>query len=126
MSLSLEAMLGLEHRSPTQQLAADLVAEHENLLAQLVALREKTATQSDIAARMGISQSAVARIESGDRDLHLSTLRRYAHAVRARVAHTVTPMEAPHVDQHLDEWAASRNWREVVIRKVPTPKKVAS
>lgn len=37
-------------------------------------------TQTEVAARMGTSQSAVARIESGA-DVRLSTLERYAAAI---------------------------------------------
>ena len=38
-------------------------------------------TQTEVAARMGTSQSAVARLESGDSDIRLSTLERYAAAL---------------------------------------------
>lgn len=38
-------------------------------------------TQTEVAARMGTSQSAVARLESGASDVRLSTLERYAAAV---------------------------------------------
>jgi predicted transcriptional regulator len=38
-------------------------------------------SQTEVAARMGTSQSAVARIEAGDLDLRLSTLERYAQAI---------------------------------------------
>lgn len=38
-------------------------------------------SQTEVAARMGTSQSAVARLESGDADLRLSTLERYAAAL---------------------------------------------
>jgi transcriptional regulator with XRE-family HTH domain len=38
-------------------------------------------SQTEVAARMGTSQSAVARMESGDADVRLSTLERYAAAV---------------------------------------------
>jgi len=40
-------------------------------------------TQTEVAARMGTSQSAVARLESGDLDVRLSTLERYAAALGA-------------------------------------------
>lgn len=40
-------------------------------------------TQTEVAARMGTSQSAVARLESGEADVRLSTLERYAAAVDA-------------------------------------------
>ncbi|MST34013.1 helix-turn-helix domain-containing protein [Acidimicrobiaceae bacterium USS-CC1] len=38
-------------------------------------------SQTEVAARMGTSQSAVARLESGTADLRLSTLERYAAAL---------------------------------------------
>lgn len=59
------------------------MAERRHLLAEsLVARRVKLGlTQTEVAARMGTSQSAVARIESGDADVRLSTLERYAAAL---------------------------------------------
>ena len=38
-------------------------------------------SQTEVAARMGTSQSAVARLEAGASDVRLSTLERYAAAV---------------------------------------------
>jgi len=38
-------------------------------------------SQTEVAARMGTSQSAVARLEAGQSDVRLSTLERYAAAV---------------------------------------------
>jgi transcriptional regulator with XRE-family HTH domain len=38
-------------------------------------------SQTEVAARMGTSQSAVARVEAGQSDVRLSTLERYAAAV---------------------------------------------
>jgi transcriptional regulator with XRE-family HTH domain len=54
-----------------RELASDLVARR-------VALG---LSQTEVAARMGTSQSAVARLESGDADVRLSTLERYAAAL---------------------------------------------
>ena len=52
------------------------------LIDQLVRARQESAlSQTEIAARMGTSQSAVARLERGDADVRLSTLRRYAEAL---------------------------------------------
>jgi len=42
-------------------------------------------SQTEVAARMGTSQSAVARLESGDADVRLSTLERYAAAIGQRL-----------------------------------------
>jgi predicted transcriptional regulator len=52
------------------------------LIEELVASRRATGlSQTEIAARMGTSQSAVARLERGDMDARLSTLERYAAAL---------------------------------------------
>jgi predicted transcriptional regulator len=49
---------------------------------ELVAQRlELGLSQTEVAARMQTSQSAVARLESGDADIRLSTLERYAAAL---------------------------------------------
>jgi transcriptional regulator with XRE-family HTH domain len=50
----------------------------DDLVARRVALG---LSQTEVAARMRTSQSAVARIESGDADVRLSTLERYAAAL---------------------------------------------
>ena len=47
----------------------------------LVLRRERGLSQTEVAARMGTSQSAVARFEAGDLDVRLSTIERYASAV---------------------------------------------
>ncbi len=53
-------------------------------LRSLAVLRAKRGlSQTEVAARMGTSQSVVARIESGDIDTKLSTLERYAAAIGA-------------------------------------------
>ncbi|MGY1832270.1 helix-turn-helix domain-containing protein [Geodermatophilus sp. SYSU D01180] len=52
------------------------------LIEELVRLRrESELSQTQVAARMGTSQSAVARLESGEPDARLSTLERYAAAL---------------------------------------------
>lgn len=44
-------------------------------------------SQTLVAARMGTSQSALARIESGEVDPRLSTVERYANALGEELAH---------------------------------------
>ena len=54
----------------------------EQVVAELAAHRRETGlSQTEVAARMGTSQSTVARLEAGDVDPRLSTLERYAQAV---------------------------------------------
>jgi predicted transcriptional regulator len=42
-------------------------------------------SQTEVAARMGTSQSAVARLESGDADVKLSTIERYVAALGCQI-----------------------------------------
>lgn len=56
------------------------------LLRRLAARREELGlSQTAVAARMGTSQSAVARLEAGAADVRLSTVERYAAAMGHRV-----------------------------------------
>lgn len=60
----------------------ELAARRQALVADLVERRRELGlSQTDVAARMGTSQSAVARLESGGADVRLTTLERYAAAV---------------------------------------------
>ena len=71
--------------------AAALVASHRELLQALISMRAThDLTQDQVADRMGVSQSAVSQFERYDANPRLSTLRRYALAVGARIEHTVT------------------------------------
>jgi transcriptional regulator with XRE-family HTH domain len=68
------------------------------LLDDLVAHRRQLGlSQTEVAARMGTSQSAVARLEAQAADLRLSTLERYAAALDRRIEWRVaaTPPAAP-------------------------------
>jgi transcriptional regulator with XRE-family HTH domain len=48
-------------------------------------------TQTEVAARMGTSQSAVARLEAGEADVRASTLERYAAAVGGQISWRLDP-----------------------------------
>ncbi|MEZ7241067.1 helix-turn-helix transcriptional regulator [Rhodococcus sp. GXMU-t2271] len=62
------------------------------LVDELAAARRRQGlSQTEIAARMGTSQSAVARLERGDLDPRLSTLERYAQAVGQTVDWQIHP-----------------------------------
>ena len=64
------------------------------LMSELVTARQEGGfSQTEIAARMGTSQSAVARLERGDVDARLSTLERYAAALGRTVDWQVRPHE---------------------------------
>jgi transcriptional regulator with XRE-family HTH domain len=65
---------------------AQLTDDVHDVVGRLASVRRAQGlSQTQIAARMGTSQSAVARLEAGRDDLRLSTLRRYAGAL----GHTV-------------------------------------
>jgi transcriptional regulator with XRE-family HTH domain len=58
----------------------------ERLLSELTRLRRRRGlSQTEVAARMGTSQSALARLESGRSDARLSTVSRYAAALGTTV-----------------------------------------
>ncbi len=60
----------------------EMAARRQALAEGLVAQRQSLGlSQTEVAARMGTSQSAVARLESGVVDVRLSTLERYAAAI---------------------------------------------
>ncbi|HVC15054.1 MAG TPA: helix-turn-helix domain-containing protein [Acidimicrobiales bacterium] len=61
-----------------REMAARRRALAEDLLSRRISLG---LTQTQVAARMGTSQSAVARVEAGSSDVRLSTIERYAAAV---------------------------------------------
>jgi predicted transcriptional regulator len=72
----------------------DLSGRRRGLIEELVrARRDSRLSQTEIAARMGTSQSAVARLESGDLDARLSTVERYAAALGRTVDWQVRPSE---------------------------------
>jgi predicted transcriptional regulator len=63
------------------------IAERRRALADELAARrtELGLSQTEVAARMGTSQSAVARLESGQADVRLSTLERYVAALERQL-----------------------------------------
>jgi transcriptional regulator with XRE-family HTH domain len=70
-------------------------AERGRLLADLTTRRRAAGlSQTEIAARMRTSQSAVARLEAGEGDVRISTLERYAAAVGTDITWEVRPYSA--------------------------------
>jgi transcriptional regulator with XRE-family HTH domain len=64
-----------------------MTAERAGLIRDLVAKRQAAGlSQTQVAARMGTSQSAVARLEAGATDVRASTLERYAAAVGGEIS----------------------------------------
>ena len=74
----------------TAQMAEDRV----RLVRALAGQRQAAGlSQTEVAARMGTSQSAVARLESGAADVRASTLERYAAAVGGQITWEVNRPE---------------------------------
>jgi ribosome-binding protein aMBF1 (putative translation factor) len=82
-------------RNPAFPAMVDEARARREILRELTQARiEQGLSQTVVAARMGSSQSVVARIEQGDRDVRISTLERYAAAVGRRISWTVHQAEA--------------------------------
>jgi ribosome-binding protein aMBF1 (putative translation factor) len=80
--------LALRRRADQQ--VARMAEERGRLVRALAGQRQAAGlSQTEVAARMGTSQSAVARIESGTADVRASTLERYAAALGSHIAWTL-------------------------------------
>ena len=76
--------------------AARMAGERGRLVRELAEQRQAAGlSQTEIAARMGTSQSAVARLESGTADVRASTLERYAAAVGGEITWQLNRPGAP-------------------------------
>ena len=76
--------MALRRRADDQ--AARMAEDRGRLVRELAEQRQAAGlSQTEVAARMGTSQSAVARLESGTADVRASTLERYAAAVGGQI-----------------------------------------
>jgi transcriptional regulator with XRE-family HTH domain len=79
-----------------------LEQDHWKMVNELIELRKKhKLSQADVAASMGVTQPAVSQFESDDSNPTLSTIRRYAMAVGARLKTEV-------IDDMEDQVASTR------------------
>src|ERR671922_2191188 len=73
-------------RRAADEQAARMAEERGRLMRELAEQRQAAGlSQTEVAALMGTSQSAVARLESGLADVRASTLERYAAAVGGQI-----------------------------------------
>jgi ribosome-binding protein aMBF1 (putative translation factor) len=73
-------------RRMADEMAAQMAEDRARLVRDLAGQRQAAGlSQTEVAARMGTSQSAVARLESGTADVRASTLERYAAAVGGQI-----------------------------------------
>lgn len=92
--------------------AGDLIDADMALLRALIKRRNDLGlTQEDVAKAIGRDPSAVSRFERLDSDPHMSTIRRYARAVRASIKHDVCDWDP---GTEVDTVAPERSGREVV------------
>ena len=93
----IDDLLGIDETDDVDALAGELVRADFSWIEQLVAHRKRLGlTQDQVARAMGRSQSVVSDLETMSSDPRLSSLRRYAQAVRAAVRHRVFSRAGPH------------------------------
>jgi ribosome-binding protein aMBF1 (putative translation factor) len=81
-------------REMAERRLARMADERGRLVRALAAHRQAAGlSQTEVAARMGTSQSAVARLESGTGDVRASTLERYAAAIGGQITWTLNRPE---------------------------------
>lgn len=80
----------IESKREIEARANELVQRDAEFLDDLIAIRVKSGiSQETVAARMGVTQPSVAAFEREDSNPTLSTIRRYALAVGARISYQV-------------------------------------
>ena len=92
----------------------DMARRRQELVDDLAARRRAIGlSQTEVAALMGTSQSAVARLESGHSDVRFSTLERYAAALDCELVYALVPKRSL---QETVEERAERIARDQVSR----------
>lgn len=77
------------------QAAYEAQAPEFDMARELIAARSRAGlTQSDVAQRMGTTQSVIARLEGGKGMPSMRTVQRYAQAVGARAVVRIEPQAA--------------------------------
>src|SRR5215813_9757534 len=90
-----EVIAEREKRNPAFPEMVEAAYERRQLLRALAAHREGLGlSQTEVAARMGTSQSAVARLEQGEGDARMSTVERMAAALELRITWGLTSADA--------------------------------
>jgi len=80
---------------PAARAAYSAMANEFDVARELVTARNRAGlTQSELALRMGTTQSVIARLESGRRAPSIRTVQRYACAVGGRAVVRIEPLPA--------------------------------
>lgn len=78
--------------SASDRLGVDLARSENHLIRELIAARHRRGLKpAEVARRMGVDRSVVARFESGGTNPTMATVNRYAEAVGAMIRYTVEP-----------------------------------
>lgn len=73
-------------KDPEYEAALQELAPYEQIARHFIAFRiEHGLSQAELARRCGVSQPAIARLERGEHEPRLATLRRVAHALDAEL-----------------------------------------
>ena len=81
--------------NPSTRAAYAAQADEFDMARELIAARSRAGlAQSDVAQRMGTTQSVIARLEGGKRIPSMRTVQRYAEAVGARAVVRIEPQAA--------------------------------
>ncbi len=92
MTISLKVLKEQFLKNPEARRIYEALAPEFELASELIATRARAGlTQAQLAKRMGTTQSAIARLESG-RLPSMSTLKRYADALGCRVLVKLVPV----------------------------------
>jgi predicted transcriptional regulator len=82
-------------QDPATKAEYDGLEQEFDTARELIAARARAGiTQAELAQRMGTTQSAIARLESGRRTPSIDTVQRYARALGARAVVRIEPMVA--------------------------------
>jgi ribosome-binding protein aMBF1 (putative translation factor) len=109
-------------KNPAFKAMVDAALDRRRMLRQLAANRITLGlSQTAVAAEMGTSQSAVARIESGKADIKLSTIERYAATLGRKVEWRVAPATSGKSSAQGRIRAASGRVASGAARKVSRP-----
>jgi transcriptional regulator with XRE-family HTH domain len=93
--------------SPEAELEIDNDVAYQVAMNALHLRRYRGKSQSEVAKAMGSSQPAVARIEGGDENITLQTLKRLINALEGRLRLSIEPKEAG-----LPHWG---NWWDSIV-----------
>lgn len=82
-------------QDPATKAEYDALAQEFDTARELIAARARAGiTQAELALRMGTTQSAIARLESGKRTPSIDTVQRYARAIGCRAVVRLEPLAA--------------------------------